>query len=332
MQMTDYIRDIQYDNHEQRVFVEYGNGVTNNYVYNNETRRLENLFSESVNQGITLQKNSYKYDAVGNITHIQGDGINNFSHDYAYDPAYRLEKALGEGSWQGNNLNYAQYLEYSPAGRILNKRTNSQRISNQLGLYNEDYDNKYSYELDENPYGVNHIIDNNTGDEHYFGWDKKGNMTFHNDKSIDNSRYLCWTEDNRMQAVKDNNMAAYYGYDAQGERSLKLTGGVISSTQNGVPYNYAFLDSPTLYASGLVTINDKGYTKHYFEEGKRICSKIGSGELRETDALVEPIEMDYSEQINRQIEGVYQTYERCINITPPSRWICTPPRHYYKDL
>ncbi len=75
-----------------------------------------------------------------------------------------------------------------------------------LGLYNEDYDNKYSYELDENPYGVNHIIDNNTGDEHYFGWDMKSNMTFHIDKSNDNSRFLCWTEDNRMQAVKDNNI------------------------------------------------------------------------------------------------------------------------------
>ena len=41
-------------------------------------------------------------------------------------------------------------------------------------------------------------------------------------------------------------------------------------TQNGYTMNVPVLDEQTLYASALVTINDKGYTKHYFEEGKII--------------------------------------------------------------
>ena len=82
-------------------------------------------------------------------------------------------------------------------------------------------------------------------------------------------RYLCWTEDNRLQAVKDPYMGAYYNYDASGERNLKLTGATVDVTQNGQLVNIPVLDQQTLYASALVTVNDKGYTKHYFEEGKK---------------------------------------------------------------
>lgn len=71
---------------------------------------------------------------------------------------------------------------------------------------------------------------------------------------------------------------AYYGYDAQGERGLKLTGPSTQINQNGYHYNISILNQQTLYANPLITINDKGYTKHYFEEGRRICSKIGGGD------------------------------------------------------
>ena len=103
---------------------------------------------------------------------------------------------------------------------------------------------------------------------------------------------FCWTEDNRLQAVKDDKMGAFYNYDASGERNLKLTGGTMDVTQNGHTMNVPVLDEQTLYASALLTINDKGYTKHYFEEGKRICSKIGSGGFRDLDVLVEQMEME----------------------------------------
>ena len=80
--------------------------------------------------------------------------------------------------------------------------------------------------------------------------------------------------------------------------------------------NSAVMETPTLYASGLITINDKGYTKHYFEEGKRICSKIGSGELQNVNNLVHPIQIDYPDQRDKQFDGINKTYEQCMNITP----------------
>ncbi len=53
---------------------------------------------------------------------------------------------------------------------------------------------------------------------------------------------------------------------------------------------------------------DKGYTKHYFEEGKRICSKIGSGELRDINDLVGHIERNYEDQQNMQNHGIRDMY------------------------
>ena len=127
---------------------------------------------------------------------------------------------------------------------------------------------------------------------------------------------LCWTEDNRLQAVKDNKMGAYYNYDAAGERNLKLTGGIINVTQNGQSVYAPVFDQQTLYASALVTVNDKGYTKHYFEEGKRICSKIGSGELKNVFDPVPKIEKSYEEQRDIQVEGIHTTYSQCMDISP----------------
>ena len=110
-------------------------------------------------------------------------------------------------------------------------------------------------------------------------------------------------------------MGVYYNYDATGERNLKLTGTTIDLTQNGTTINIPILDQQTLYASALVTVNDKGYTKHYFEEGKRICSKIGSGELQDIWTLSTPIEGDYQNiHDHRSIGGVIKIFDICMKL------------------
>ncbi|MBP1646544.1 MAG: hypothetical protein H6Q16_2122, partial [Bacteroidetes bacterium] len=145
-----------------------------------------------------LQKNTYTYDNVGNITQIKGDGINPFEHNYTYDASYRLTDANGNGTWLGNNLTYEQSFTYSPSGRINNKKTTSQKLSNQYGLYNEVYDNTYSYNFPNNPYAVDRITNTLNGKRESFSWDVKGNMVAHRSSSNEwRERYLCWTEDNR---------------------------------------------------------------------------------------------------------------------------------------
>ena len=104
-------------------------------------------------------------------------------------------------------------------------------------------------------------------------------MITHYDEINDNKRSFSWTEDNRLEAVLDKDMGAFYSYDAAGERSLKLTGTTVAVSQNGEIVNVPVFDRQTLYASALVTITGGNYTKHYFEEGNRICSSIGGGGL-----------------------------------------------------
>jgi hypothetical protein len=154
----------------------------------------------------------------------------------------------------------------------------SKRIDNKQGIYSVDYTNKYYYE-DSNPYAVTKINDGNSGAIDYYEWDKKGNMIYQIDEKKKRERNLCWTEDNRLQGYRETGegQSAYYNYIAGGERNLKFTGQTIDTSQNGNEYGKPILEHPTLYASELITINEKVYTKHYFEEGKRICSKIGGG-------------------------------------------------------
>lgn len=140
-------------------------------------------------------------------------------------------------------------------------------------------------------------------------------------------RYLCWTEDNRLQAVKDPYMGAYYNYDASGERNLKLTGATVDVTQNGQLVNIPVLDQQTLYASALVTVNDKGYTKHYFEEGKRICSKIGNGGLQEVQSLVDEFVLSYEDQQVYVKDGIVKTFDKCMGITPKIK-----TQNLYEDI
>ena len=60
------------------------------------------------------------------------------------------------------------------------------------------------------------------------------------------------------------------------QRDLKITGATVSVSQNGNSVNAPVFDRQTLYASPLITITDKGYTKHYFEEGERFLTNCGS--------------------------------------------------------
>ena len=310
---TTYIKNIEYDEFEQRTAVFNGNNTSTHYDYDPVMRRMTNL--TTVNPNGSLLQNEYAYDAVGNIKSIDNVGMNPYHQEYNYDDTYQLVNA--RGNWSDINNNMADYrlkMTYSPSGKIENKNLRGDKID-QSGTYTLDHNTDYSYDI-INPYAVRNTYDSYNGLSNDFDWDVKGNMIMHDAPQIGGKRFFCWTEDNRLQAVKDDKMGAFYNYDASGERNLKLSGGTVDVTQNGYTMNVPVLDEQTLYASALVTINDKGYTKHYFEEGKRICSKIGSGGLLDINTLVDQMEMEYEEQFEKQKDGVIKTYEVCMNITP----------------
>lgn len=143
------------------------------------------------------------------------------------------------------------------SGRILNKNILGDKYSQGISIP-INYDNAYNYGVNNNPYALKQIIDNNTGEEHNFNWDLKGNMIYHKDINAGNERHLCWTEDNRLQAVKDNKMGAYYNYDASGERNLKLTGGTVDVVGEPVFYYH----SDHLGSASYITDSSGNETQH----------------------------------------------------------------------
>ncbi|MDR1847688.1 MAG: RHS repeat-associated core domain-containing protein [Bacteroidales bacterium] len=243
-------------------------------------------------------------------------------HRYTYDAAYRLVSANGSSVWNNGNvpLAYNMNMNYSFAGRITDKYLYNERLSNNYGLDTLKYNNLYSYGYNGNPYALATLNNSVTGTQDKFMWDAKGNMKHHLDAFKKNERFMCWTEDNRLQAFMDNKNTAYYNYDASGERTMKLTGNTMVTTQNGVIVHFPQLQEATLYTNGLITVTGKGYTKHYYEEGNRICSKIGGGFVNPTTNLDRynngnpPVANDYllCPATNSFAKGLEETFDNCM--------------------
>ena len=85
-------------------------------------------------------------------------------------------------------------------------------------------------------------------------------------------RFLCWDEQNRLLGVADKQYLSLYQYDADGERTYKLTGELTSQNVSGTWNSRYQLYNATLYASPYLVVTPKGYTKHYYAESERVAS------------------------------------------------------------
>jgi len=101
---TAFVTNLDYDAKGQRELIEYDNGASTTYVYDDKTFRLTHLVTTRKSGSNPLQDLSYAYDAIGNITGISDDAqqtiyFNNSvvtpSASYIYDALYRLTQATG---------------------------------------------------------------------------------------------------------------------------------------------------------------------------------------------------------------------------------------------
>ena len=106
-----YVVNMDYDAKGQRQQIEYGNGVTTDYEYEDDTYRLLRLFT-TLNPNKRLQDLNYVYDPAGNITEITDNAQQDIffcnqhvkpQSKYLYDPLYRLKEATGrENAFQAS--------------------------------------------------------------------------------------------------------------------------------------------------------------------------------------------------------------------------------------
>ena len=282
-----YIDSIRYNEFELKEAVWYGNGTRCTYGYD-ILQRLAGLNSYTATDE-QMQDIQYVYDEVGNITEINNSAgiLSNelggpYSNTYQYDNLYRLVYA--EGSWFGNpNTSYELEMAYQPNGRI-SRKTLAAGIVTQTPVTNSfssvGYDNRYNYTDTGQPNTLTYI---DNGPQQEFVWDAKGNMVLHKHDGLPSGRHLCWDEQNRLQGVMDDNSLSVYQYDANGERTYKLTGDYTRQNISGTWHHFYQLDNATLYASPYLVVTPRGYTKHYYAESERIASKLGNGGLQELD-------------------------------------------------
>ncbi len=321
--LTTYIDTILYDRYGQRVYQRFGNDMITYYQYDSLTRHLRHLVDSSIALAYPLQRNTYRYDNVGNIIGINDDGYNNREQFYEYDSINRL--IYSEGDWREGTLNYKSNYTYSDAGQLLKKDIYSQRMSTTLGNYLVNYDNEYSYLSSGNSFAISSVQDNVSGNINSIAWDANGNIV---QSSCNNSvyhQYLCWTEDNRLQGYTEGSnevgdILAWYNYSANGKRNFKITSPTLYVRQNASGHrNVISLIYPTLYASELITISRNGYTKHYFEGTNRICSQIGGGfrytSWADLTQRVPCISGNYENQIYNQSTSVISTSANCLNVS-----------------
>jgi RHS repeat-associated protein len=289
-----YIDSILYNKYGSRSEIFYGNGTHAQYAYDTLNQRLIGLKSYDMNTDL-MQDIEYTYDDASNILEIENfaDAVNGdlggkYHYRYTYDNIYRLTSSGGAfGSYYHGGLEYQLSMSYSASGNITNKTLDA--TTEILGnISNNPYNNDYLYE--DRPHTIT-----SAGVVNY-RWDANGNMISSYNNSTDYTRLQCWDEENRLTTIRNigekppSNLSSYI-YNASGERTWKLTGVEQLMLINGQNWVNMVTFDKTLYASPYMVMTEQEYTKHYFIEGERICSKIGSGfELSPIQICDNPLE------------------------------------------
>jgi YD repeat-containing protein len=116
-----------------------------------------------------------------------------------------------------NNFTFELAMSYSPSGNILSKSMDALTFQSGMGgAVAVNYDNTYTYNPSQ-PHAISNISDSNIDQQ--LDWDANGNLIQHTRTGAnDIDRQLCWDEENRLTAVRDQNQLSAYIYDAGGER------------------------------------------------------------------------------------------------------------------
>lgn len=290
-----YVSQLGYDEFEQRIYLQYGNGTENRYAYDAQRRRLSHLQSLTAT-GKLFMNNDYRYDAVSNILGIENNiqaqpgKLGGYSkQQYSYDNLYRLTAAKGAYKGIGDSSTYQLDMAYDNLYNITHKKMI------QSG-FNRSYDYSYSY-TGSKPHQPSKIalVD--------YTYDLNGNQLKYGD------RQYFWDEDNRQMATIEKGLLSLYTYDAGGERAVKSSGGLQGTWVNGAPAGLVnHHNNYTAYISPYLVARRTGFTKHYYIESQRIVSKTGIGNFTNISFSIPAITAGGIDYLKRMAELQKQRY------------------------
>jgi RHS repeat-associated protein len=299
---NDYLADRGYDEQGRKIYQKDGNGAWTEYTYDKQRQWLNRLYTELPSRDI-IQDIKYKYDAVGNITHIDqsapafagGKLGGTYTNDYLYDRQYRLVWSDGSG-----DFSYKMRANYSPAGKMGNKFT---------GPKSSNGDLLFGYDQMHKTHQPRTIYDSNAGTMDLY-WDANGNLAQVIGCKQNSGRLHEWDEENRLRFVLGEKYAGYYGYDANGERVYKLTGmSVMDQVNSGSTKAQAIFDDAVLYPNPYMVVTRRGYTKHYYAGTERLATVIGGGGLNELTQAIVPADDPHDDEIKKTFGTRYLNYD-----------------------
>ncbi|WP_255824442.1 RHS repeat-associated core domain-containing protein [Treponema putidum] len=200
-----YVDNILYDEHGQRVYIKYGNGVETRYNYDPARRWLKDIKTENKDKNLVFQKINYNFDAVGNVEgYINTASKYETSQSYSYDNLYQLIKAEGtHKQYGGINPNpdnphpsnplhtnkYRQTFAFDIIGNMTTKNSTTNLPGGSIGTTD---DTKLNYELDyeyDSKYAHRLIRAGNR----YYRYDVNGNITAEKDGKFSDKEDFTFT-------------------------------------------------------------------------------------------------------------------------------------------
>ncbi|MEZ4770438.1 MAG: hypothetical protein R2844_18675 [Caldilineales bacterium] len=209
------------------------NGLTRQYVYDQNTMRLTTLRAGVASPYTNLQNLSYTYDAAGNVASIV-DGVNSSQRQcFGYDALDRLTNAF-----TGNS----DCTAYTTGGTGPYNHT---YVYDAVGNLTSYAGNAYTYGDSSHKHAVTAAYGNT------YGYDGNGNQTT---RTIAGTTYIfTFDYENRLTEVKqDTTTLATFLYDADGNRVK----GTVSGTT-------------TVYIAGIYERQGAAYTSYYEGGGLR---------------------------------------------------------------
>ncbi|WP_369011067.1 RHS repeat domain-containing protein, partial [uncultured Treponema sp.] len=270
-----YIDTIVYDEHGQRVYIKYGNGVETKYRYDDKRRWLKDIETKNRQTDEIFQKIRYSFDKVGNVLGYSNDAsVYETSQSYTYDGLYQLIGVEGTsnqykaiksfGSTPVNVAKYKQDFAFDGIGNMT-KKSSTTNLPGARGNAYPKAELDYALDYEYDPSYAHRLV--HAGNR-YYRYDANGNITAEKDGPF----------------TEDDEFIFTYSYDPETDVYGTDYGFGLDApkeTEESHPENlFAYRRNYTWNEKNLLTkSSDRSYTVHYRygEDGQRALKYTEEG-------------------------------------------------------
>ncbi|WP_253685069.1 MULTISPECIES: RHS repeat domain-containing protein [unclassified Treponema] len=270
-----YVDKILYDEHAQRVYIKYGNGVETRYKYDEKRRWLDTIETKNNQTQDVFQKIKYSFDPVGNVLGYNNDASTyETKQTYSYDNLYQLISVEGtsnqykakksSGTTPVSIAKYRQTFAFDGIGNMKEKLSTTNIPGAQGNSYPKaELDYSLDYEYD--PAYAHRLI---RAGNRYYRYDANGNITAEKDGPFTDEEEFVFTY---SYFEEQDVYGADYGFGLDAPKETEQ-----SNPQDLFAYrrNYTWNERNLLTKS-----SDRNFTVHYRygEDGQRALKYTDEG-------------------------------------------------------